>query len=584
MKFAAHSLLLISLAATFAYAQTQTNLYPQVQHVIIVIQENRTPENLFNQDTALQNKAHVQPGSNAGLCNVAGHRTISLTPTPLFTCWDPMHNHAGTYPSWVTTWDNGAMDGACSNDIAHNSNCGKPSCVVSTNNPYYETCSYSYVDNSTGILNPYFQLANQYGFANYMFQTNQGPSFPAHQFLFSGTSAPIQFNDPNDPCLDMPSDHPCWVWFDAENVGGNTNDKTTGCIANAGRTAYQIDPTTAESYPPNPIQVNRVNLPAGFPCYSHPTLATLLDNSQPAPITWKYYAQSPKDLWTAPTAMNTVCDTNGPGGQCQSAEWQDNVRDVLPNQGNYPNDGAPFLTDIANCHLPQVSWVIPDGNWSDHAGGNPNEIGDGGPSWVAAIVNAIGATPSACEGGNGYWSDTVILVVWDDWGGYYDDVVPPDCATNPCTGYSNLTGQQYVYGFRVPLLVVGAYAKQGYISGANVFPPNCNPPSTYCHDFGSILNFIEYAFGTGGNPLGFPGGISPSYHYADFLAMDYNPNQQGSYSLSDFFDFSTFHSFQTVNGAKYPPQCFHVPHPNNGTCFDGSDYPQDPDNDANESD
>jgi phospholipase C len=53
MKFAAYSLLLISLAATFAYSQT--NNIPQVQHVIVVIQENRTPDNLFQQD---QNSGH----------------------------------------------------------------------------------------------------------------------------------------------------------------------------------------------------------------------------------------------------------------------------------------------------------------------------------------------------------------------------------------------------------------------------------------------------------------------------------------------------------------------------------------------
>jgi hypothetical protein len=293
-------------------------------------------------------------------------------------------------------------------------------------------------------------------------------------------------------------------------------------------------------------------------------------------ISWKYYAQAPKNLWTAPTAINGVCDTNGPGGQCLGADWKNNVKAVLPNQGNYPNDGAPFLTDIANRRLPQVSWVIPDGNWSDHAGNQP---GDGGPSWVAAIVNQVGQA-TTCDNGAGYRSDTVILVVWDDWGGYYDDVAPPDCATNPCTGYSNRTGQQYVYGFRVPLLVVGAYARQGYISGANVFPPNCASPNTYCHDFGSILNFVEYAFGTGGNPLGGTGGISPNYLYADRLVMDTQPSPPNNYSLYDFFDFTTSHAFQTINGWKYSPDCF--PHPKDPNCF--QTYPMDPDNDANESD
>ena len=56
-----------------------------------------------------------------------------------------------------------------------------------------------------------------------------------------------------------------------------------------------------------------------------------------------------------------------------------------------------------NFSLPQVSWVIPDGNWSDHAGGNPaTENGDGGPSWVAAIANAIGNSKSNICGVD-YW-------------------------------------------------------------------------------------------------------------------------------------------------------------------------------------
>jgi hypothetical protein len=131
----------------------------------------------------------------------------------------------------------------------------------------------------------------------------------------------------------------------------------------------------------------------------------------------------------------------------------------------------------------------------------------------------------------------------------------------------------------VPLLVVGAYVRQvtlqgGHVSGPNVYPPICAPPNTYCHDFGSILNFIEYTFGTGQTSLG---EISPEYHYADALVMDKGafPND---YSLYDFFDFTTFHQFRPINGAKYQPSCFHSP----GGCF--TSYPVDPDNDANESD
>jgi phospholipase C len=559
MKFAAKTLLL-SAALAAALAHAQSNNIQQVQHVIVVIQENRTPDNLFQQDQTLKNNgAHIV---SQGSCDDGN--TIPLQPMNLSACWDSNHSHS----AWKAMWDKGKMDGACRIPLRLN-NCTTqrvPTCP----DPNFTYCpQYSYVQNTLwdgvhGILDPYFKIAEQYGWANYMFQTNQGPSFPAHQFLFSGTSAPIAFDDPS-PALCGAS--PCYQWFDAENTGSPSN----GCIADYGVHAHDLNPASdPESYAFTPETT--VSSP-GFPCYDHASLPTLLGNA----VSWKYYARFAKDLWTAPTALDPICQTTGYRGECSSSVWKDNVGAVLPKAPNYPSDEAPFLTDIDHCHLPQVSWVIPDGNWSDHSGFI--DPGDAGPSWVAAIVNAIGQD-TICEGGKGYWSDTVILITWDDWGGLYDDVVPPDCpGPLPCTGYSNNTGQQYVYGFRVPLLVVGAYAKQNYISGAHVDPPLDCLHNTYCHDFGSILNFIEYAFGTGGNPLGGGNGIGdPHYPYADALVMDTNPPTH-PYSLYDFFEFTkSARTFQTINGARYPPTCFHGPA--GPGCF--AAYPVDPDNDANE--
>ena len=97
-----------------------------------------------------------------------------------------------------------------------------------------------------------------------------------------------------------------------------------------------------------------------------------------------------------------------------------------------------ILTDIANGQLQQVSWVMPHGGASDHAG---NGSGAGGPAWVASIVNAIG------ESSYGYWNNTAIIITWDEWGGWYDHVVPPQYP-DPVTGaYEGL-------GYRVPLIVV----------------------------------------------------------------------------------------------------------------------------------
>jgi phospholipase C len=94
-----------------------------------------------------------------------------------------------------------------------------------------------------------------------------------------------------------------------------------------------------------------------------------------------------------------------------------------------------------------------------------------GPSWVASIVNAIGN--STCKDGwKSYWDDTAIIIVWDDWGGWYDHVAPKFLAY-PQGGYQ--------YGFRVPCIVVSAYTPQGFISNNH-------------QDFGSIARFIEYNF------------------------------------------------------------------------------------------
>ena len=111
-------------------------------------------------------------------------------------------------------WDNGAMDNA-DGEVVYGS-CG----ALAPN------CPYAYADNSAPAkdVDPYFAIAKQFGFANYMFQTNQGPSFPAHQFLFSGTSAPVSY----------PTTY--YDWFAAENPGNSHGGIGTpvGCLSAAG--------------------------------------------------------------------------------------------------------------------------------------------------------------------------------------------------------------------------------------------------------------------------------------------------------------------------------------------------------------
>jgi Phosphoesterase family len=269
-----------------------------------------------------------------------------------------------------------------------------------------------------------------------------------------------------------------------------------------------------------------------------------------------------------------------------------------------------ILTDINNCTsgncnastcsaLPAVSWVIPDGSWSDHPGplilNNNQKVypSVGGPSWVAAIVNAIGVQSVGGTTDCGYWNNTTILITWDDWGGWYDHIAPylPPNSSYPQVGYPGVTdnnGDWYVYGFRVPLLVVSTYATPGYISGNlnNGQGKTKNPP--YIHDFGSILGYVEWAFGlppypaTSQNTCGIADatGLGCNYPYADYFAPDGKfecpPSACGSspYPLEDFFS-ATSHAFTAITGAQYPSSCFTT---DVNSCFPY--YPADPDDDG----
>ena len=100
------------------------------------------------------------------------------------------------------------------------------------------------------------------------------------------------------------------------------------------------------------------------------------------------------------------------------------------------------------------------------------------PVWVASIVNAIGNSWVNSNHKCDYWGNntndsTAIIILWDDWGGWYDHE-PPTILPLPQGDYQ--------YGFRVPLIVVSAYTPAGHISN-------------FRYDFGSILRFIEYNFG-----------------------------------------------------------------------------------------
>lgn len=90
------------------------------------------------------------------------------------------------------------------------------------------------------------------------------------------------------------------------------------------------------------------------------------------------------------------------------------------------------------CGLPNVSWIVPNLEDSEH----PPSLVSKGQAYVTTLINTIMRSPC--------WGSTAIFLSWDDPGGFYDHVVPPNVDVNG-------------YGLRVPGLVISPYAKRGYI-------------------------------------------------------------------------------------------------------------------------
>jgi phospholipase C len=381
------------------------------QHVIIVVQENRTPDNFFQglcrptptnpspcstkpspQQYNIQQTGWLDKTSATGMTNP--------TAVQFGLGYDLSHTHK----AFGQMCDLNAVSGACAMDGAALVGC------LSKTEPCPTRAAFGYVIPSQ--VQPYLDMVKHYGWGNYMFQTNQGPSFSAHQFLFGATSAPSKDDDHSGI-------------FAAENTPKSTAG--AGCA----------DPMTTTIWLINPQGVEFAQI---FPCFAHQTLADLLEARG---VSWRYYGYSENSIWMAPNAIKHICWAVGQ--KCIGKQFTSNV-DLNPSD---------VLSDIStNCKLRSVSWVTPDGVNSDHMS---NVNNTGGPSWVASIVNALDPRTNPCKNpdGTSYWDSTAIIVTWDDWGGWYDHE-PPTIEAFPQGGFQ--------MGFRVPLIVVSAYTPPKFIS------------------------------------------------------------------------------------------------------------------------
>ncbi len=417
----------------------------KIQHVVILLQENRSLNNIFmsfpGAETSTTGRCKPSVSSESEpICtsNDPKKRVVSLSKIELqgkhrLGGNDIEHSHA----TFLEEYDGGKMDGF---DLINYGTQGSDGPAG-----FYP---YAYVDRNQ--VQPYWDMAARYTLADHMFSTATTDSFVAHQEVVAGTA---QLNA-RESLVDTPSSLP----WGCDSFPGTK----TSVIFTDGRVVTNGGP---------------------FPCLTqYKSMANVLDA---AGVSWRYYVQS--------------YDSSSPYYDISGEAWNgfDPIKAVRDGQDwkNVITPNTVVFKDIKNGALPNVAWVIPSLRDSDHPASGQHD----GPSWVTSVVNAIGESK--------YWQSTAIVIMWDDWGGFYDPAPPPQL------DYTSL-------GMRVPMIVISPFAKQHYVSKTQ-------------YEFGSVLKFIEQNFRT-----------------ASLGATDARAN-----SIGDVFEFgrspSKFQPFSAPRGEGY---------------------------------
>jgi phospholipase C len=287
-----------------------------------------------------------------------------------------------------------------------------------------------YVQHSRQTLPNYWKLADRFVLADRFFTSMYGPTFPEHLYTVAAQSYGVVDNKTN-----------------ADTTGNYCDDEQeytkrfpieSLTDEDVKRIMKLEDRITAEI----PDQLYRISdyWVDTRTCFN---IKVLPDQLEKAGVSWKYYANA--DVW-----MNGL----------QSIEhvrfgpmWK---KVQAPDQ---------ILTDIENGELPQVSWLIPPEGINEHPGAGTNVCL--GENWTVEYLNAIMKSDD--------WPSTAVIIVWDDFGGFYDHVAPP---------HYDIMG----LGPRTPALIVSPWTRQGD-------NPDDGAIDSTTYEFSSVLRFIEELHG-----------------------------------------------------------------------------------------
>jgi phospholipase C len=379
-------------------AAAQDDPIHSIQHVIVIMQENRSFDTYFG----------TFPGAD-GIPMQNGRPTVCVPNPQTGQCVQPYHNpndlnRGGPHGQANATADidGGNMDGFIAEELR-----GRAQACVDPNTP---NCSLAKGQSDVmgwhdaREIPNYWRYAQQFVLQDRMFEPNASWSLPSHLFMVSEWSA--HCTTPGDPssCVNA-----------LQNPGNppGFQGARRGKAARAG----QRQPTVTA------------------PDYAWTDLTYLLHQQG---VSWAYYVEggAEPDCVDDAMACTPVRQNAKTPGIWNPLPWFDTVK----QDGETENikDLSNYFGAAKNGTLPAVAWITPSQGNSEH----PPALVSQGQAYVTNIINAAMQGPE--------WNSTAIFVSWDDWGGFYDHVVPPSVDVNG-------------YGLRVPGLVISPYAKQGYI-------------------------------------------------------------------------------------------------------------------------
>ncbi len=379
----------------------------KIQHIVIIMQENRSFDEYF--------------GTFKGADGIPMQNNVPTVCSPdpkTGQCIKPYHNpnlvnsggpHGGS--SAAADINGGKMDGFVAQFRQASKGCkGKnpdtPGCVEG------QTPDVMGWHDAREIPN-YWTYAEDFVLQDHMFEPNSSWSLPSHLFMVSAWSA---------ECKNLSDPMSCTSALDGPTLPNKSGSSL--------------------------VEANQDKL-----TYAWTDLTYLLHKNN---VSWAYYLSEGSEPDCADDAM--LCapkkqSVNVPG-----------IWNPLPGFETVKQDGQlsniqtvdKFITAAKNGSLPAVSWVVPENAVSEHPPANIST----GQAYVTGLINAVMQGPD--------WNSTAIFLSWDDWGGFYDHVVPP-------------TVDQNGYGLRVPGLVISPYAKKGFIDHQTL-------------SFDAYLKFIEDVF------------------------------------------------------------------------------------------